>query len=137
MKAQSKDSVDIFDEIASDFRYDTLRYSKTVNREWAANSQTLTYQNQGDNHSIYLAVNDDSTFVFFSVFEVGYFLTVGRYSVIQTRVYQFHWDKEKSLSICRDKKLYSRYFQYSTPAPLKISDWRFIKSKGALLPVRQ
>ena len=74
---QTKDSTDVYDKLAKYFHYDNDEYTSTKNESWAKNSRTKTFENQGDMHSTYIAINSVSSFVFLSIYEPGEFLFVG------------------------------------------------------------
>ena len=132
--AQTNDTTDAFDKLANYFRYDTYEYALTQNDKWAKNSKTVTFENQGNSHSTYFAINNDSTFIFLSIYEPGEFLTTGKWTKPNDTTFTFNWDKNKTLAICKDKKIYHKYYKYSMPLPLKITDWTFIRRDSVLSP---
>lgn len=132
--AQANDTTDVLDRLANRFRYDTFEYRMTKNHEWAKNSETVTFENQGKYHSTYLALNNDSTFVFLSVYEPGEFLTVGMWTKPNDTTYTLNWDRNATLVICKDRMVFSKYYKYGTPMPFTITDWMFIKRDSFLLP---
>ena len=132
---QTKDSIDGYDKAAKYFRYDTYEYTSTKNESWAKNSRTKTFENQGYMHSIYIALKSDSTFVFLSIYEPGEFLSVGRWTKKNDTTFILTWDEVKSMNICRDSKVYQKYYKYGWPLPMKIENWVFLKKNNNLMPV--
>ena len=132
---QTKDSTKVYDKFAKYFRYDTDEYTSTKNENWAKNSRTKTFENQGDMHSTYIALNSDSSFVFLSIYEPGEFLSIGTWTEENDTIVILTWNKEKSKAICNNKKVYKRYYQYGMPFPMKIENWAFVISKDKLIPV--
>jgi hypothetical protein len=133
-QAQTADTIDSFDKLSEYFRYDTYEYAFTKNKSWAKNTKTITFENQGEHNSTYLAINNDSTFIFLSIYEPGEFLTTGSWTKLNDTTYNFNWSKSKSLMICSDSNIYKKYYKYSFPLPLKITNWIFIKRDLQLLP---
>jgi len=132
---QAKDSIDVYDKFASYFRYDTDEYTSTKNESWAKNSRTKTFENQGDMHSTYIALNSDSSFVFLSIFEPGEFLSIGTWTKKNDTTLILNWSKEKSKAICNNQKAYEKYYKYSMPLPMKIENWVFVRRKDKLIPL--
>jgi hypothetical protein len=134
--AQHSDSVFSSSDSEATHHYNQFSYSLTKNKTWALSKKTLTYENQGLYHSTYLALNDDSTFVFYSIFEVGYYLSTGNWKIENKNRLKLSWDKLQTTKSCNDENIYRKYSEYHYPMALPINDWNFIIKKGKLKPVQ-
>lgn len=89
------------------------------------------YESQGMYHSTYFLLNSDSTFVYYNVFEVGFDLTMGKYTKEENTI-SFNWDSLKTLQAVVDTSIYKKYFQYGIPRPLKIVNEQYKLQNGSL-----
>ena len=90
------------------------------------------FESQGLLHSSYLFLNDDNSFVYYSIFEVGYDLTIGNYN-LNNDIITLNWDSLKTYNAVKDPNYYKKYSKYSTPLPFKINNIRYKKFKNLLL----
>lgn len=89
------------------------------------------FENQGMYHSTYLILENDSSFVYYSVFEVGFDLAFGEYTSTNDTL-TFNWDQQQTLNAVTDSSIYQKYFKYSTPRPYKVENVRFIRTDKKL-----
>lgn len=120
--------------INSFLRLDTLQYFQTKNQKWAKSRKTKTYENQGDYHSGYLALNPDSTFEFLWICEGPDHLTVGKWLASNDSTIQLIWDPSKSETLCSNIKKSKKYYEYSYFRPVDIKSWTFKKKNNILFP---
>ena len=133
VKSQIPDSTDHWSDI---IRFDSVKYASIKNKEWAKSDKTITFENQGDQHSAYLTLNEDASFIFFLIEEGPSFLAIGTWQLQKDSTIKLTGDNEKTVMICGDRKESSKYYEYTHFRPLDIRNWRFIKYHDKLLPVR-
>ncbi|GAB2833082.1 hypothetical protein GCM10027043_38790 [Ferruginibacter profundus] len=114
--------------------YRTLKYKVTTKTTWSNNKNAVVFENQQRFSSNYFEIKEDSTFIFFSVYEVGYLLTTGNWQKLDDSTYRLDWNKERSIALCRNEKKYKKYFVHSFPMPLPIDNYKFIKRGDLLIP---
>lgn len=120
------------------FHYNRLVYSKAANEKWAKTKQTITYENQGRLHSIYLALNADFTFEFLAFYEPGMFLTFGNWKKLNDSTIVLNWDRKLSNKYWEKPELKRKYSEHAILAdPMKISNWIFTIRKGKLIPSQE
>ncbi|PZP42428.1 MAG: hypothetical protein DI598_16955 [Pseudopedobacter saltans] len=95
-----------------------------------------TYENQGMYSSTYLILKSDSSFVYYSVYEVGFDLSFGKWIQIKSDTILLNWDKKKTLDATKDKSQYHQYFAFSFPLPVSINNWAVKKIGRKLEPVK-
>jgi len=132
--SQTKDSLNSNDKSIDHFGHVADTFFLTKNKAWAKNSKTKTFENQGMYHSTYLALNNDSSFIFFSIYEVGESLTTGKWEKITDSTYRFQWNKNKSIDLCKQEFRLKKYYRYGFPKPYKIESWVFTMHKTKLTP---
>ncbi|MFC4263967.1 hypothetical protein ACFOWM_13820 [Ferruginibacter yonginensis] len=98
----------------------------------ASNIKYKTYQNQGANNSTYLILKSDSSFVYYTVYEVGFDLSLGKWTEFKHGKILLNWDRKKTIDATKDKNQYQKYFAYSSPLPLSITNW-IVKRNGEKL----
>ena len=89
------------------------------------------YENQGMLHSAYLILTPDSSFVYYNIYEVGYYLTFGNYSTNGDKMI-ITWDSVKTSQAIKDTTIYKKYFQYGFPMPFKIVRKQYKIHKNSL-----
>lgn len=75
-------------------------------------------------HSTYLTLDSDTSFVYYSVYEVGYDLTIGKYYQTDSTIFLM-WDSLITNIAVRDSAIYMKYFRYSRPFPYKIDSIKY------------
>ena len=94
------------------------------------------FENQGRYNSTYLLLNTDSTFTYYSVFEAGYFLTMGKY-FCKGNTYQLDWDSVKTLKAVNNQRIYKKFFKYESPVYFKIVNVQYQRNADSLNRVNQ
>lgn len=98
-------------------------------------SDSKVYESQGLFHSAYILLNSDSTYVYYTVFEVGFKLSFGKWSVYSNDTLTLNWDKQMTLTNIKDEKIYRKYFEYSFPTAVPMTNWRIRRTKKGLEPI--
>ncbi len=90
------------------------------------------FESQGNYHSTYFILNpEDKTYVYYSIFEVGYLMSVGVYKVNDKEI-TFNGDSEKTHDLVKDTAFYYQYYRHSTPRPFKIDDAKYLLSRKGI-----
>lgn len=110
-------------------------YTLTNKKEKLASKKAKVFESQGLYHSTYLILNDDSTYVYYSVYEIGFDVTVGNWSQYKSDTLRLNWNKEKTFKYINNKKKYKRYFQYGTPLFTPMTNWLVKKYSDKLEPI--
>ena len=132
--AQVQVTSDLYDTTDDYFPYRTLNYSLTTNKTWARNSETITFQNQGDYNSTYIAIDTDSSFTFLSIYEPGEHLTFGHWKKLNDSTYCLTWDQCMTYEICENRNVCRKYYD-SSPSPFPIRNWTFVREGLKLMPL--
>lgn len=106
-------------------KHDSVALIKKYLSEYALKGDTFKkskdtpgqFENQGRWHSSYIILHSDSTFVYYSVFEGGYDLTLGNWRMNGQKNLVLNWDSAKTRQAVSDKAVYGQYFKYSRPSP--------------------
>ena len=137
IKAQSKsDSILIDIESQNKEVFNSRVY--TLSNKEASNFSpgSKEYESQGTRHSAYIIFNPDSTYVYYSVFEVGFDVAVGKWSQLDSAVLILNLDKEKTLDYTNDEKKYKKYFKYSSPNMVPMTNWLVRRTANKLEPIK-
>lgn len=109
----------------SNLRNDNLPSVLTLDSK----EKPTTYEYQWKFGSTYIILNSDSTFIYYSVFEVGYDLTLGTFKKKKNTLI-LNWDENITLEAISDKDIYGKYFEHSKPNAFQIERVHFkIKNK--------
>jgi hypothetical protein len=128
---------DIEDSIAASYHFQKLNYSSTRNLQWANDRGTRTFENQGEMHSIYLALNKDYSFEFIAFTEPIRFITLGIWRKQNDSTYVLNWDRSITRHLIDNPHLQKKYRIVTRPFPLKISNWVFVKRQQQLIPIQE
>jgi hypothetical protein len=90
-----------------------------------------TYESQGTYHSAYFIINPDSSFVYYSVFEVGYHLSLGNYLTYGDTII-FNTDLNKTSTAVKDSGIYNQYFKHSYPSPYLIENEKYLINENEM-----
>ncbi len=93
------------------------------------------FENQGMYNSTYLILNDDSTYIYYSVYEVGFDLTTGKWTRFNSDTFTLNWDEAKTLNYVNDEKIYKKFFQYGSPTFAPMISWLIKISGDKIEPV--
>jgi hypothetical protein len=93
------------------------------------------YQSQGMLHSTYIILNQDSTYIYYDVFEAGFNLTFGKWKQLNGDTLSLTWDRQETLDIISNKKKYKKYFEYSMPSPIPMRNWLIRRMFDKIIPV--
>jgi hypothetical protein len=137
LEAQNKlDS--LYREVES--RGKEIFYSKTYfltnKRVGGAPPESKVYESQGMFHSTYIIFNQDSTFIYYNVFEVGFDLTFGKWLQLNGDTLSLTWNRQETLDIINDKMKYKKYFEYSMPSPIPMRNWVIRRTFDRIIPVK-
>lgn len=83
------------------------------------------YENQGMYHSTYFIIKPNNSFVYYSIFEVGYDLSFGNYK-LQSDTIIFNTDWDATAVAVKDSSIYNQYFKHSFPRPYLISNEKYL-----------
>lgn len=99
-------------------------------------SDSIDYENQGRYHSTHLFLHKDSSFLFYSVYEVGYILSLGSYSKDEQLII-LNWNQKKTFEAISDTTIYHKYFKHSTPQAFPLKDIAYeIRNDTLILTTR-
>jgi hypothetical protein len=132
---QSEDLVRKYNEVPRKRVFSSRIYTVTNRKENVTPENSITYESQGEYHSTYLTLNPDSTYVYYSVFEVGYSLATGKWTEVNDTIL-FNWNKQKTTDIIKNKEEYEKYYKYSTPRAVPMNNWMVVKADDKLIPVK-
>lgn len=90
------------------------------------------YESQGMYHSTHLYLYQDSSFVFYSVYEVGYKFSLGKYVKDKGKVI-LNWNREETMKAVSDTSVYYKYYRYSTPYPIQLENIIYEIKKDSLI----
>lgn len=97
---------------------------------------SMTFESQGMFHSTYLILNNDSSYVYYSVYEVGFVLAAGTWSRYKIDTFMLNWERTKTFNYIKDEKIYKRYFQYGRPSFVPMTNWLIKKSGRTIMPIK-
>jgi hypothetical protein len=136
LKCQSQNA-DSLTSINSFLRWDSVEYQFTSNPKWVKSKKTKTFENQGEYHSSYLALNPDYSFEFVVICEGPDHLAIGQWQKLNDSTISLTWNPVKSEQACKDARQSSRYCKYSHFSPIDVRDWHFIRRGGKLIPINR
>ncbi len=111
-------------------------YSITNNKKSKASPGSKTYQSHGMYHSTYLILNPDSTYVYYSIYEVGFDLSYGKWSRLNVDTFLLNWDRLKTFNCIKNEKEYKKFFDYSIPNPVQMTNWGIRKTSNKIQPLK-
>lgn len=136
LKSQSQ-NVDSSTTINSFLRWDTVTYHFTTNAKWVKSKKTKTFQNQGEYHSTYLALNPDYSFEFVVISDGPNHLAIGQWENLNDTIIALTWSPFKSEQAWKDKRKSSKYYQHSSFTPIDVRGWHFIRRGRKLIPLNR
>jgi hypothetical protein len=98
-------------------------------------ASSKVYESQGLYHSTYLILNKDSTYLYYSVFEVGFDLTIGKWKIKGSDTIILNWDRQKTLNCLKDKKCYEKYSISPFPNATPMNNWLIVMTDKILKPI--
>ena len=116
--------------------FNSRKYTFTSKKNDISLSASKIYESQGMFHSTYIILNPDSTYIYYSVFEVGFDLTFGKWSSLRNDTLILNWDRQKTLDNIKDEKIYKKYFEHSFPTAVPMTNWRIRRIGENLEPVK-
>jgi hypothetical protein len=134
LRCQSQ-NVDYSTTINKFLRWDTVEYQLTTNAKWAKSKKTNTFENKGEYHSSYLALNPDFSFEFVVIGEGPDHLAIGQWEKLNDSTISLTWSPVKSEQACKDKRKSSKYYQHSSFTPIDVRGWYFIRRGSRLIPL--
>ena len=112
-------------------------YTVTNKKKDSALPNSKVYESQGIFHSTYLILSQDSTYVYYSLFEVGFHLTFGKWSQLNNDTLLLNWDKQKTLKSNKDEQIYETYSKHSSsPTAMPMTNWLIRRIGEKLEPIR-
>jgi hypothetical protein len=130
-------NADSLTTINSFLRWDTVEYQLRNNAKWVKSKKTKTFENQGEDHSSYLALNPDSSFEFVVICEGPNHLAIGQWEKLNDSTISLIWNPVKSEQACKDDKKSSKYYKYSSFTPIDVRGWNFITRGRKLIPLKR
>ncbi len=107
-------------------------YSTTSNKKWVVDKRTITFGNQGEMHSEYLALNSDSTFLFVGHYEPWNGFAKGKWQKTTKEKISLTWDSLETMKILKNEDSLKYYDIGHLSSALRIDDWRFLRQKNYL-----
>ncbi|MCH7535463.1 MAG: hypothetical protein IH948_06905 [Bacteroidetes bacterium] len=87
-------------------------------------TDTAKYENQGANHSTYMILKDDVSFVYYTINNDDFELTLGDYTRENDTI-TFNWNEEQTTNAVQDANIYYFYYMHGVPKPSPIINIRY------------
>ncbi|UAY50989.1 hypothetical protein [Ferruginibacter albus] len=94
------------------------------------------FESQGNYHSAHLLLTAHNSFVYYKIYEVGYDLSTGNYT-LKNGILTLRWNKKNTLNAVADSDFYKHYFAYDTPTPFKIEGVKYYYTDTLLTRIKK
>lgn len=113
------------------------RYPSSVpQRMLRMKGETTKYQDQGMHHSAYISLGDSGRFTYWSVYEVGFDISLGQFSTSHDTM-TLSWDSLATHQAVLDTSFYRALFAHSSPKPFKVDRVKYLVERRSLVLVSE
>lgn len=115
--------------------FGSARYPRSMpQRMMRMKGEALKYQDQGMHHSAYISLGDSGRFTYWSVYEVGFDISLGQFSTSHDTM-TLNWDSLATHQAVHDTRFYLALFAHSRPKPFKIDQVKYMVERRSLVLV--
>ena len=115
--------------------FNSFTFSLSESNQIITSINSKTYENKGLNHSTFLILNADSTFIYYSIYKLGFDLSVGQWTKINTDTLTLNWDCQKTADFIKDANK-RKIFYFDITGIVPMTNWLIEILKSKLVPLK-